>query len=68
MNRKRSRLENMFPIEVHRSSEVDRESVVREEYEPQESTPKQVIGMSFGEEKNINFIFSFFMFNSILQF
>lgn len=50
MNRKRSRLENMFPIEVHRSAEGDRESVVREEYEPQE-TPKQVIGMSFGEEK-----------------
>lgn len=53
MNRKRSRLDNTFPIEVHRANE-ERESyveVVREDHEPQQDTPRssQVNGMGFGK-------------------
>lgn len=59
MNRKRSRLENMFPIEVHRTEEDQETSVevVREVDEPQESTPRQ--GISFGEGKS-HFIYYYF--------
>lgn len=52
MNRKRSRLENMFPIEVHRSQDENYVEVVREENEPQQNPPIQVIGMPFGKRKN----------------
>lgn len=56
MNRKRSRLENMFPIEVHRADEesIRNVEVVQEVYEPQDHTsrPPQLIGMPFGETKN----------------
>ncbi len=44
MNRKRSRLENMFHIEVHRDDERENHAeVVQEENEPQE---RQEAGMS----------------------
>lgn len=51
MNRQRSRLENMFPIEVHRADDGREQTVevVREqEHESQEDTPRQMLGMSFG--------------------
>lgn len=65
MNRKRSRLENMFPVEVHRADEERNNSVevVREvhEPEPQENTPRQAMGMSIGEAKS-SFPFRTFFF------
>lgn len=66
MNRKRSRLENMFPIEVHRSEE-ERENyveVVREENELPENSP-----IPFGgERKNFIFFTLFSFFVIILDF
>ncbi|XP_037025849.1 transmembrane channel-like protein 5 [Bradysia coprophila] len=43
MNRKRSRLENMFPIEVHRADEDRANYVLREEIDPEQNTSRQSI-------------------------